>query len=87
MDFNAMTADQIRDYKGPVYRATVVASRTFFGQPQTHDFNSTTFEYLNAKIDKLAETHRIRSITFGPHTADQGRVRIEDANPMASMGL
>jgi hypothetical protein len=87
MDFNDMTADQIRDYKGPVFRAKVVASRTFFGQPESHDFDSTTFEYLNTKIDRLAKTHRIRSITYGPHTADQGRVLIEDANPMAAMGL
>lgn len=88
-DFQHMTADEIKAYRGEVYRATVKAVRK--GQADQpcvyHDFNSTGFMGLSAKIADLARDWHICAITYGPHTADAGRVVIEDAQPAKSMNL
>lgn len=88
-DFQHMTADEIRDYRGEVYRATVKAARKGqTGAPWAyHDFNSTTFMGLSAKIADLARDWHIGAVTYGPHTADAERIVIEDAQPAKSMNL
>lgn len=71
-DFHTMTADEIRDYKGPIYRASVQAVRK--GSPRnekpcSHDLNSTSMEGLHAIAADLAKDWHILSFTYGPHTA------------------
>lgn len=89
-DFHTMTADEISSYTGPVYRATIVAVRKGGGRDAKacpHDINSTSMTGLHAIAADLAKNWHIVSFTYGPHTADQGRVRIEDDNPTLAMGL
>ena len=90
-DFHEMTADEVRNYTGAVYRATVQAwpRGQRLGMPcVSHDFNSTTPQGLNAKIQGLRDGGwTIRQITEGPHTADAARRAIEDQYPVKSMGL
>jgi len=85
-----MPADEISNYKGPIYRASVQAVRKGAGRDAKvcpHDLESTSMMALHAIVANLAKDWHIVSFTYGPHTADQGRVRIEDANPMRPMGL
>ena len=90
-DFHEMTADEVRDYAGAVYRCSVQAwpKGQRLGKPcVTHDFNSTTPQGLNAKVRGLiGGGWIIRQIVEGPHTADVARRAIEDRHPVKPMGL
>jgi hypothetical protein len=71
-DFHEMSADEIKDYRGPVYRAHVEAYRPG-GFLVPHDLNSTTAEGLNGKIRRMRDSGwRISKITEGPHTTEDG---------------
>ena len=88
MDFNTMTADQIKNYQGPIYRVTVSASRRGDPKDTRHDFESTTMEGLFTKIQTLhAAGYRIYTATYGPHTPDRARLAIEDSQPMPKILL
>ena len=90
MDFEQMTADEIKNYKGEIYRARVQAVRKGSAPDehrQMHDFNSTTAMGLYAKVAELAREWIILSCTEGPHSPDAARQQIEDAQPMKSLGL
>lgn len=66
-DFHEMTADEIKVYKGPVYRASVEARR--LGPIILHDFESTTPDGLDTKIKGLRSSGwAIQKIKKGPHT-------------------
>ena len=70
-DFESMTADEIKHYKGPIFRATVIAFRTGQRVNSTHDLNYTSSAGLEAKIAHLtANGWNITSVTMGPHSPD-----------------
>jgi hypothetical protein len=68
VDFSQMTADEISAHKGPVYRASVRASRGLGCEPVQHDLESVSMVSLLAKIERLASGWRVHSVRFGPDT-------------------
>lgn len=85
-----MTSDEIRNYRGPVFRATVkmFSRHVTHERPEYTDLNSTSMENLNASIASINRNDwAIASITYGPHTADYQRQVIEDAHPMPKIGI
>lgn len=71
-DFNQMTSGEIRNYKGPIYRASVRAVRIgesfLTDRDMRHDLESVSLECLSGKVHGLAREWKFVSVVYGPHT-------------------
>ena len=81
-----MTADEIRDYTGNIFRASLVTVRknTPGAEKCPHDLESPTVTDLHAKVSHFARDHHIVSFQYGVHTTNKGRNLIDiDGNVLA----